>query len=305
MRSSIFSPVPILAALLLVTGCARPGRPLSAVQPTGPAVPESMPATDLQRRALAGRWRMEAKVSDALVPNVILVLHPDGELDFLRDEGGGTNFSLQFSGTWTASSPAPDQVQIALDFVRARPERLCYPLPGTCVSYSVPFGERWTFVRTGPETMETPGAVWHRGPLSVADAPRDDPATSRSPSDPTGARAQEPIAPGRMVASGAPRRTKSGADGSAPPAAPVEGFAIHLASVSASAEVPGEWRRLARRFPDLADLRQLAPQAVDGAGKGTFYRVLGGPFATRGEAQAACARLRAQGASCEVVPRPS
>ena len=32
-------------------------------------------------------------------------------------------------------------------------------------TYKVPFREEWAFTETGPDTMETPGAVWHRDPL--------------------------------------------------------------------------------------------------------------------------------------------
>ena len=42
---------------------------------------------------------MKAKEKDALVPNIILVLRPDGSLDFFRDDSGGTNLSLHFWGT--------------------------------------------------------------------------------------------------------------------------------------------------------------------------------------------------------------
>jgi hypothetical protein len=43
----------------------------------------------------------------------------------------------------------------------------------------------------------------------------------------------------------------------------------------------------------------VPPVAVPG--KGTFYRVAGGAFATRAEAQAACDRLRAGGQYCVVT----
>jgi hypothetical protein len=58
---------------------------------------------------------------------------------------------------------------------------------------------------------------------------------------------------------------------------------------------------MAERFPSLAglELRPAVPVAVPG--KGTFYRVAGGAFATRAEAQAACDRLRAGGQYCEVT----
>jgi spermidine synthase len=123
------------------------------------------PADPLLLRELAGQWRMEAKERDALVPNILLVLRPDGSLDFFRDGGGGTNFSLRFWGTWAVTSPESGRLEIAFSFVGVRPERFCYPLPGGCEKHDVPFREEWTFTRTGSDTMETPGAVWHRHPL--------------------------------------------------------------------------------------------------------------------------------------------
>ena len=87
------------------------------------------------------------------------------------------------------------------------------------------------------------------------------------------------------------------------PAAPARtgAFAVQLAAVPEADQVTAEWRRLVRRFPQLDQLALQAPQAVEVAGKGTFYRVLAGPFASRAEADATCARLRKAGASCRLA----
>jgi hypothetical protein len=77
--------------------------------------------------------------------------------------------------------------------------------------------------------------------------------------------------------------------------------AIHVASVRDPAEVPGEWQRLAGRYQVLAGLELLRPTMVEVPGKGTFYRVIGGRFATEAEAQAICERLRPAGAYCMIV----
>lgn len=83
-------------------------------------------------------------------------------------------------------------------------------------------------------------------------------------------------------------------------------FAIHVASVSGAARAAGaasEWRRLANIHSSLAGLQALPPKAVEVPGKGSFYRVLGGPFRTRSEALAACSRLRAEGGGyCKPLP---
>jgi hypothetical protein len=78
-------------------------------------------------------------------------------------------------------------------------------------------------------------------------------------------------------------------------------FAVHLASVRDPAVVAGEWRRLAERHPSLARFEPRPPLLVAIPGKGTFYRVAGGAFATKAEAQALCERLRAQHQYCRVI----
>jgi hypothetical protein len=115
-------------------------------------------------RDLAGRWHMEAKEKDAIVPNIMLVLQPDGSLDFFRDDSGGTNFSLHLWGAWAPSSPAAGRVEISFHFIGAQPKRSCLALAGGCEDYGVPFWERWAFTETGPGTMETSGAIWHHDP---------------------------------------------------------------------------------------------------------------------------------------------
>ena len=76
---------------------------------------------------------------------------------------------------------------------------------------------------------------------------------------------------------------------------------MQLAAVPEADQVTAEWRRLVRRFPQLDQLDLQPPQAVEVAGKGTFYRVIAGPFATQAEADATCARLRKAGASCRLA----
>jgi hypothetical protein len=185
MRPGTSLLVPALAALLLASGCGTVGRIGAALHnsndedgtPEAPSVPTrpaaASPAAPLAapdpelRQALAGRWRVEElKQKDAVVPNIVLALYPDGRLTLYRDDSGGTNFSVQLSGTWTAAPLGSDRVQVSLNVDAIRPDRLCYALPGTCQPYTVPFTERYAFVRTGPDTMETPGATWRREPLA-------------------------------------------------------------------------------------------------------------------------------------------
>jgi hypothetical protein len=77
--------------------------------------------------------------------------------------------------------------------------------------------------------------------------------------------------------------------------------AIHVASVRSPAEVPGEWQRLSGRYQVLSGLELQAPTTVKIQGHGTFYRVIGGAFATRADAQAVCEGLRSAGVYCMIV----
>ena len=61
-----------------------------------------------------------------------------------------------------------------------------------------------------------------------------------------------------------------------------EAYAVQLAAVRAADQVSGEWRRLVRRYPDLEGLQLQPTQSVEVKGKGTFYRVIAGPLATKG-----------------------
>jgi len=78
-------------------------------------------------------------------------------------------------------------------------------------------------------------------------------------------------------------------------------FAIQVALVRDPAEVLQEWQRLANRYPTLADLEPRPPRPAQVAGRGSFYGVVGGSFATKAEAWAACERLRGEGGECLVV----
>ena len=63
-------------------------------------------------------------------------------------------------------------------------------------------------------------------------------------------------------------------------------IAVQLAAVRTADQVGPEWQRLVKRYPQLEELELQPPQTVEVAGKGTFYRVIAGPLATKAEAQA-------------------
>jgi tetratricopeptide (TPR) repeat protein len=89
----------------------------------------------------------------------------------------------------------------------------------------------------------------------------------------------------------------------APPPPAAGGFAIQVAAVPRADQVAGEWRRLVKRHPDLAALELQPVQSVEVPGKGTFYRVIAGPLASKASADALCARLKRAGASCRLAGR--
>lgn len=80
-------------------------------------------------------------------------------------------------------------------------------------------------------------------------------------------------------------------------------YAVQLAAVQDPAEVAAEWKRFARRYPQLKGLDLMPAAAVEVAGKGTFYRVLAGPLSSQAEAATLCTQLRQAGGSCQVARR--
>ena len=125
-----------------------------------------------------------------------------------------------------------------------------------------------------------------------------------------------PVPVAKRAPSPAPRRVPlpPPVEPAAPPAARVAavqaetgatggGFAVQVAAVPQRDQVGTEWERLAARFPLLRELELQAPQSVEVAGKGTFYRVLAGRFGSRADAEAVCERLRTAGAACRLGRR--
>jgi Flp pilus assembly protein TadD len=101
----------------------------------------------------------------------------------------------------------------------------------------------------------------------------------------------------------APGRARSGSPPPAAPAGAAPGYTLHLASMSSMEAAHQAWGRLVKKHPSLAALRQLPPPPIEVPGKGTFYRVIGGTFATRAQAEAACRPVRAAGGECAVIAR--
>ena len=85
---------------------------------------------------------------------------------------------------------------------------------------------------------------------------------------------------------------------SEPPTAP-SGVAVQLAAVSSEQVANQEWRRLAKRMPDLLGDRTPVIQRLERDGR-TVWRVRTGGFADTAEATSFCVRLRAKGSACTI-----
>lgn len=115
----------------------------------------------------------------------------------------------------------------------------------------------------------------------------------------------------RSALATAPKPPRSTADASvpaapAPAAAPppavdaVRGFVVHLASMRSREAALAAAAKLRERHGFLAQVGTVPPQEIEIEGRGTFWRVLFGPFASRSEAVALCTRVKAAGADCFV-----
>ncbi|HMR30189.1 MAG TPA: tetratricopeptide repeat protein [Geminicoccaceae bacterium] len=160
----------------------------------------------------------------------------------------------------------------------------------------------------GPKSATTQALRRNLAALEPATAAPPPPAgkaaaSSRPPagkaaasSRPTAARAPSgPPAP-------KPARQASAAAAPTTPAAAAQGgYAIHLESIRDGDKVEAEWQGLVRKHPSLAGLGLRPALPVEVPGKGTYYRVAAGSFASREEAARACAPIKAAGAYCAIL----
>ncbi len=88
------------------------------------------------------------------------------------------------------------------------------------------------------------------------------------------------------------------------PRAAAPGYYVHLSSVRRAGQAPGEWQRLRRAYPALLGGLELAVARVDlGAGRGVWFRILGGPLA-RAEVRRRCGEFAGRGIWCAMRPGP-
>jgi cell division septation protein DedD len=75
------------------------------------------------------------------------------------------------------------------------------------------------------------------------------------------------------------------------------GYVLQIGSFTSQAEANASWQTYKAAHSSVAGYAPDVAQANLGS-KGTWYRLRVGPFATLGEASAACAKLKAQGGKC-------
>jgi cell division protein FtsN len=75
------------------------------------------------------------------------------------------------------------------------------------------------------------------------------------------------------------------------------GYVLQIGSYTSEAEANASWQTYKQSHVSVVGFSPDIKAANLGA-KGTWYRLRVGPFATLGEANAACAKLKAQGARC-------
>ena len=90
----------------------------------------------------------------------------------------------------------------------------------------------------------------------------------------------------------------------APKPAATGRYRVQLSSLRSEDALRKSWSALQKRHGDLLGDRQLiVERTVLSGGRGTFYRMQSGPFASRDRASAFCSRLKQRKLSCLVVRR--
>jgi cell division septation protein DedD len=102
-----------------------------------------------------------------------------------------------------------------------------------------------------------------------------------------------PLAP-RAQQAPAPRApaTTPRAEPKAPAAHPGGGYHIHLESYRSTAQIPESWAKLRAAYPAVLGPLSVSSATVTIPDKGSFVRLLAGPFASRAAADQACAALK-------------
>jgi SPOR domain len=89
----------------------------------------------------------------------------------------------------------------------------------------------------------------------------------------------------------------------APPKAGDGHYRVQLASVSSDAVAKREWARLQKVYPAIFGDKTLVVEKKEIAGRGTFFRVQAGGYASLDEARSVCTDLKAKKQGCLPVKR--
>src|SRR5262249_59496950 len=95
----------------------------------------------------------------------------------------------------------------------------------------------------------------------------------------------------------APRLAASGSPAAAANAATGEYF-VQVSSQRSEADAQASFRSLQEKFPSRLGDRTAIVRRADLGAKGTYYRVVTGPFASAGEADQFCGGLKAAAGQC-------
>ena len=79
------------------------------------------------------------------------------------------------------------------------------------------------------------------------------------------------------------------------------GWRVQVGAVRSEDAARKEWARLQKRNKDLLGDLSVQVQSVDVKDKGTFYRIRGGPLASKADAEALCGKLKAKKVACLTI----
>ena len=105
------------------------------------------------------------------------------------------------------------------------------------------------------------------------------------------------------VKEGAPKKVEKPVQQAAISTKPIDtkAWRIQISAVKSEQAARTEWQRQANKNKDLLGSLSLQIQTIEIKGKGTFFRVRGGPLKDKAAAQALCASLKKRKVGCIIV----
>jgi cell division protein FtsN len=99
-----------------------------------------------------------------------------------------------------------------------------------------------------------------------------------------------------------PVRTASATPAASAPAPAPQGhvtaYAVQVASQKSEAEAKAAYEAVLKKYPKVLEGKSMFVYSVDLGAKGTFYRVMIGPYSVASEATDVCSALKSAGGSC-------